>query len=139
VAGNIWQGSFPYQNRAEDGYERTAPVKSYPANGYGLYDMAGNVWEWCSDLYRADTYAFRAVGDAIAINPPGPTSSLDPRHPFGPSRTQRGGSFLCCDSYCSRYRPSARHGCSPDTGMSHVGFRCVKTPDTEKARSTKEP
>ncbi len=125
---NIWQGNFPYQNRVLDGYERTAPVKSYPPNGYGLFDMAGNVWEWCSDFYRADLYTQRA-GKGVVVNPTGPDSSFDPRHPFAPARIQRGGSFLCCDSYCSRYRPSARHRCSPDTGMSHVGFRCVKTPD----------
>jgi sulfatase modifying factor 1 len=125
---NIWQGNFPYRNRAEDGFERTAPVKSYPPNGYGLYDMAGNVWEWCADLYHARLYRTRA-GQGVIVNPTGPTSSFDPRHPFGPSRVQRGGSFLCCDEYCSRYRPSARHGCSPDTGLSHVGFRCAKSSD----------
>ncbi|HTU22012.1 MAG TPA: formylglycine-generating enzyme family protein [Gemmataceae bacterium] len=124
---NIWQGSFPYRNRAKDGYERTAPVKSYSPNGYGLYDMAGNVWEWCSDFYRADLYRLWA-GQGVVVNPTGPASSFDPRYPFGPSRVQRGGSFLCCDGFCSRYRPSARHGCSSDTGMSHVGFRCVRTP-----------
>lgn len=135
---NIWQGDFPSRNRAEDGYEGTAPVKSYPPNGYGLYDMAGNVWEWCSDFYRPDLYRRRA-GQGVSINPTGPASSFDPRHPFGPSRVQRGGSFLCCDSYCSRYRPSARHGCSPDTGMSHVGFRCVKTAAPSQERSTRGP
>ncbi len=125
---NIWQGSFPYQNRVEDGFKRTAPVKSYPPNGYGLFDMAGNVWEWCSDFYRPDLYRSR-TGQGVVVNPTGPESSFDPRHPFGASRVQRGGSFLCCDSYCSRYRPSARHGCPPDTGMSHVGFRCVMPPE----------
>jgi sulfatase modifying factor 1 len=125
---NIWQGNFPYLNRAEDGYKRTAPVKSYPPNGYGLYDMAGNVWEWCSDFYRVDLYRLRA-GQGMAINPTGPASSFDPHYPFGPSRVQRGGSFLCSDNFCSRYRPSARHGCSPDTGMTHAGFRCVMTPE----------
>jgi sulfatase modifying factor 1 len=133
---NIWQGNFPYQNRAEDGYERTAPVKSYQPNGYGLYDMAGNVWEWCSDFYCPDLYRLRA-GQGVVVNPTGPASSFDPRNPFGSSRVQRGGSFLCCDSYCSRYRPSARHGCPPDTGMSHVGFRCVMTPDRQQEHSTK--
>ena len=125
---NIWQGDFPYRNRVEDGYQRTAPVKSYQPNGYGLYEMAGNVWEWCSDFYRADLYRSRA-GQGVIVNPTGPSSSYDPRHPYGPSRVQRGGSFLCSDGFCSRYRPSARHRCSPDTGMSHVGFRCVRTPD----------
>jgi formylglycine-generating enzyme len=124
---NIWQGHFPYQNRVEDGYERTAPVKSYEPNGYGLYDMAGNVWEWCSDFYRADLYALRS-GQGMVANPTGPPSSFDPRHPFASERVQRGGSFLCSDRFCCRYRPSARQGCSSDTGMSHLGFRCVKSP-----------
>jgi formylglycine-generating enzyme required for sulfatase activity len=121
---NIWQGEFPHKNTAADGYERTAPVKSYAANGYGLHDMAGNVWEWCADWYQRDLYAQRA-GKAAIVNPTGPTTSHDPLRPFMPQRVQRGGSFLCHDSYCTRYRPSARHGCTPDTGMSHIGFRCV--------------
>ena len=123
---NIWQGEFPYHNTAEDGFEGTAPVKSFPPNGYGLYDMAGNVWEWCADWYDRNLYRQRA-GRGVVVNPAGPERSLDPTRPFMPLRVQRGGSFLCNDSYCSRYRPSARHGCSPDTGMSHVGFRCVMT------------
>jgi sulfatase modifying factor 1 len=123
---NIWQGAFPYRNTAADGFVRTAPVKSFKPNGYGLYDMAGNVWEWCSDLYRVDLYRQRA-GKGVIVNPSGPSVAMDPRNPRAQSRVQRGGSFLCNDSYCGRYRPSARHGCSPDTGMSHVGFRCVMT------------
>ncbi len=124
---NTWQGDFPYKNTALDGYERTAPAKSYPPNGYGLYDMAGNVWEWCADWYQRDLYR-RRVDQEVSINPTGPPRSMDAVRPFTPQRVQRGGSFLCNDSYCSRYRPSARHGCSPDTGMSHVGFRCVMRP-----------
>ncbi len=127
IFANVWQGEFPHQNTAADGYERTAPAKSYRSNGYGLYDMAGNVWEWCADWYQRDLYRRRA-GQGVSVNPTGPPRSLDPARPFTPQRVQRGGSFLCHDSYCSRYRPSARHGCSPDTGMSHVGFRCVRTP-----------
>lgn len=130
---NTWQGRFPDHNAAEDGFVRTAPVRSFPPNGYGLFDMAGNVWEWCADLYRPDTYAIRAHNPderAIAINPTGPTDSFDPRNPSEPVlRVQRGGSFLCNDSYCASYRPSARMACSPDTGMSHVGFRCVRDAD----------
>jgi formylglycine-generating enzyme len=126
---NIWQGHFPDHNTKEDGFERTAPVGSFPPNGYGLYDMAGNVWEWCADLYRPDTYARRVIelgAGAIAVNPTGPTSSLDPRNPYAPeSRVHRGGSFLCNDSYCASYRPSARMACPPDTGLAHLGFRCV--------------
>lgn len=125
---NIWQGDFPYRNTARDGFPRTAPVKTYPANGFGLYDVSGNVWEWCSDFYRADLYPSRK-SVPLTINPVGPTTSYDPRNPHAPSRVQRGGSFLCSDQYCTRYRASARHGCSPDTGMSHVGFRCAKSRD----------
>jgi sulfatase modifying factor 1 len=125
---NIWQGEFPWKNTAIDGYERTAPVKSYEPNGYGLYDMAGNVWEWCDDWYQRDLYR-QWAGKGVIDNPKSPQRSSDPARPYTPQRAQRGGSFLCNDSYCSRYRPSARHGCSPDTGMSHVGFRCVKSPE----------
>jgi sulfatase modifying factor 1 len=126
---NIWQGHFPDKNTGEDGFTRSAPVKSFPPNGYGLYDMAGNVWEWCSDLYRPDTYARRMLEigrDGVAVNPTGPTKSFDPRNPDSPeSRIHRGGSFLCNDSYCASYRPSARMACPPDTGLAHLGFRCV--------------
>ena len=122
---NCWQGEFPWQNTARDGYERTSPVKAFPPNGYGLYDMAGNVWQWSADWYLPDTYARRA-GREVPANPTGPAHSFDPRE-RPPERTQRGGSFLCCVGYCFNYRPSARMGCTPDTGMSHVGFRCVAT------------
>jgi formylglycine-generating enzyme required for sulfatase activity len=135
---NIWQGDFPYRNTAEDGYERTAPAKSYPPNGYGLYDTAGNVWEWCADWYDRELYRRRA-GNGVAVNPTGPDRTIDPQRPFMPQRVQKGGSFLCNDSYCSRYRPSARHGCSPDTGMSHVGFRCVMTREMRHERYPKDP
>jgi formylglycine-generating enzyme required for sulfatase activity len=128
---NIWQGVFPYKNLANDGYERTAPVKSFAPNGYGLYDMAGNVWEWCSDWYSPDAYRQRAA-TAVIDNPRGPERSQDRRRPEMSQRSQRGGSFLCNATYCSSYRPSARMGCSPDTGMSHVGFRCVMTPETRQ-------
>jgi formylglycine-generating enzyme required for sulfatase activity len=125
---NLWQGEFPHKNTAIDGFERTAPVRSFAPNGYGLHEMAGNVWEWCADWYDRDLYRKRA-GKGVVDNPAGPDRSANPARPFTPERVQRGGSFLCSDSYCTRYRPSARHGCSPDTGMSHVGFRCAKSRD----------
>jgi formylglycine-generating enzyme len=124
---NVWQGTFPCENLATDAFARTAPVKSFPANGYGLFDMAGNVWEWCNDWYAVDAYARRA-GDQVVVNPRGPRQSFDPRRLEMQQRVQRGGSFLCHAAYCSSYRPSARMGCAPDTGMSHVGFRCVMDP-----------
>ncbi len=135
---NIWQGEFPHSNTKADGYVRTAPVKSFAPNGFGVYDIAGNVWEWTSDWYRRDTYALRA-GQNVAENPTGPKRSYDSRRPFMPQRVQRGGSFLCNDVYCASYRPAARMPCSPDTGMSHVGFRCVramaKRPDNKPSDS----
>jgi len=119
---NIWQGEFPNRNTKADGWERTAPIKSYPPNGYGLYDMAGNVWEWCSDWYRADAYAGRS---GVTINPRGPAKSWDPEEPWAQKRVTRGGSFLCHVTYCESYRPAARRGTATDTGLSHLGFRCA--------------
>lgn len=123
---NIWQGPSPGRNTKADGYVRTAPVKSYPPNGYGLYDVAGNVWEWCNDWYTPTYYA-----DSPLKNPQGPPASFDPRareteNPYAPKRVTRGGSFLCSDGFCSRYRPYGRGQNDVDTGQSHVGFRCAK-------------
>jgi formylglycine-generating enzyme required for sulfatase activity len=112
---NIYQGNFPLKDDVTDGYAGTAPVKSFPANPYGLFDMTGNVWEWVQDWYRHDAYA------------QGPPESLDPEEPYIKKRSQRGGSFLCDKSYCASYRPSARMKASPDTGLVHTGFRCVKS------------
>ncbi len=122
---NFWQGGFPYENTMEDGYFGSAPVKSYPPNGYGLFDMAGNVWEWCSDLYHYESYSMDEA--EICINPKGPNVSMDPREPLAVKRVMRGGSFLCNDSYCSGYRVSRRMSSSEDTGLNHTGFRCVKS------------
>jgi len=122
---NTWQGRFPVTNTRRDGYERTSPVKTYPPNGFGLYDMAGNVWEWCSDWYRPDYYQTLARR-GTARNPPGPAQSHDPDDPTIPKRVQRGGSYLCHNTYCSSYRSAARMKSSPDTGLSHAGFRCVR-------------
>jgi formylglycine-generating enzyme required for sulfatase activity len=123
-SANIWQGEFPHKNTAFDGFAGTAPVKSFKPNGYGLYDMAGNVWEWCADYYDRGLHERLAAGP-ISVNPQGPSQTIDPVRPYEVQRVQKGGSFLCHESYYLRYRPSARHGCSPDTGMLHVGFRCV--------------
>jgi formylglycine-generating enzyme required for sulfatase activity len=118
---NIWQGKFPYQNTKGDGFEGTAPVGSFPANGYGLHDMSGNVWEWCSDWYRPDYYK-----NSPKKNPQGPKDSHDPLEPGAKKRVQRGGSFLCSDGFCIRYLPGGRGKGEIKSAASHIGFRCVK-------------
>jgi formylglycine-generating enzyme required for sulfatase activity len=120
---NIWQGEFPRKNDKLDGYEGTSPVGSYPPNGYGLYDMAGNVWQWCADWYRPEYYK-----DCPKKNPPGPLESFDPNEPGQPKRVQRGGSFLCCDNYCVRYVVVARGKGEPKSAANHIGFRSVAEP-----------
>ncbi|MBI2823657.1 MAG: formylglycine-generating enzyme family protein [Planctomycetia bacterium] len=125
---NVWQGKFPVQNTAEDGYEATAPVGSFAPNGFGLYDMAGNVWEWCADWYRPDYYeAAASISGGVARNPKGPPDSFDPQEPNVAKRVHRGGSFLCTDQYCTRYMPGSRGKGAPDSGANHLGFRCVKS------------
>ncbi len=121
---NSWEGKFPYLNEKKDGFITAAPVKSYSPNGYGLFDMAGNVWEWCSDWYNADYY--KTIENTTSINPKGPVKSYDPDEPYTQKRSLRGGSFLCNDAYCSGYRVARRMKSSPDTGLEHTGFRCVK-------------
>ncbi len=121
---NSWEGKFPYFNEQRDGFIKYAPVKKYACNKYGLFDMAGNVWEWCSDWYNHDYY--QSVANNTTVNPNGPQKSYDPEDSFTPKKVLRGGSFLCNDSYCSGYRVARRMKSSPDTGLEHTGFRCVK-------------
>ena len=128
---NTFQGHFPDTNTGEDGYRATAPVGSFPANGYGLFDMAGNVWEWTADWYRADYYQALAASGEVAMNPKGPADSFDPSEPGVQKRVQRGGSFLCTDQYCGRYVAGGRGKGEPDTGTNHLGFRCVRDPATK--------
>jgi len=122
---NYWQGNFPYKNEMKDKYYGAAPVKSFAANGYGLFDMSGNLWEWCSDWYKNDHYVSDNISTGIT-NPIGPEKSFDPDEPYSPKRVTRGGSFLCNESYCTGYRVARRMKSSPDTSMEHLGFRCVK-------------
>jgi len=122
---NTFQGSFPVKNLREDGFESTSPVKSFPPNNYGLYDMIGNVWEWTSDWYDAN-YFQTLSKNVITENPRGPPKSFDPQDPFAMKRVAKGGSFLCASNYCVNYRPSARQATAFDSGQSHIGFRCVK-------------
>jgi formylglycine-generating enzyme required for sulfatase activity len=129
---NIWQGKFPYENSLEDGYRAVAPVASFPPNGYGLHDMAGNVWEWCSDWYRADYYAKLAASKQPAKNPQGPSDSFDPSEPSVAKRVMRGGSYLCTDQYCTAYEVGARGKGAADTGTNHLGFRGVVSKDKSR-------
>jgi formylglycine-generating enzyme required for sulfatase activity len=123
---NTHEGHFPDHDTGEDGFAGIGPVAQFPANPYGLYDMAGNVWQWTSDWYRPDYYAQLAAAGAIASNPRGPDSAFDPSEPGQPKKVHRGGSFLCTDQYCSRYIVGTRAKGEVSTGTNHLGFRCVK-------------
>jgi formylglycine-generating enzyme required for sulfatase activity len=124
---NTWQGFFPLEDSGLDGWKGLAPVRQFPANPYGLYDVSGNVWEWCSDWYRPDTYTQDAAQGLIR-NPRGPRESFDPEEPDQPKKVHRGGSFLCSDQFCARYITGTRGKGEISTGSSHLGFRCVKDP-----------
>jgi formylglycine-generating enzyme required for sulfatase activity len=135
--GNSWQGEFPWQNLLADGYEGTSPVGSFPPNGYGLHDMAGNVWEWTGDWYvprRADEVVKACCGPAVNPRILSPEKSYNPRQPQFriPRRVVKGGSHLCAPNYCLRYRPAARQPQMIDTAMTHIGFRCIVRVKSER-------
>lgn len=110
---NIWQGAFPGTNTAEDGFQSTSPIRSFPPNQFGLYDVSGNVWEWCADWFSPDYHI-----NSDRTNPKGP--------PTGQAKVMRGGSYLCHDSYCNRYRVAARSANTPDSSTGNLGFRCAR-------------
>lgn len=132
---NIWQGPFPHGNTSQDQFAGLAPVKQFPPTELGLYDMAGNVWEWTSDRYRPDTYAQRAEDAAACRNPTGPPTAHDPQVPYAEDvRVQKGGSHLCHVTTCESYRPSAKMSATTDSALSHLGFRCVQSPPAQWVR-----
>ncbi|MGB7393977.1 MAG: formylglycine-generating enzyme family protein [Pricia sp.] len=125
---NTWEGEFPVTNTKTDGFAERAPVKSYPPNSLGLYDMAGNVWEWTGDWYNTDYYK-TAAQKGILKNPEGAETPLNARDPYAKEKVMKGGSFLCNASYCASYRISARMATSLDSSLEHLGFRTVATPE----------
>ena len=127
---NTWEGEFPVNNTEKDGFERRAPVMSYPKNNFGLFDMAGNVWEWTNDWYNTNYYKELAQKGGIANNPKGANKAYNPNNPLVNEKVIKGGPFLCSASYCASYRASARMATSPDSGMEHLGFRTIWVPDS---------
>lgn len=125
LKANTWNGNFPYYNSKDDGFIYTADVRSFEPNGYGLFDMSGNVWEWCSDWYDENYYY--SVSEILSINPQGPQKSYDSNEPYAQKKVSRGGSFLCHKSYCTGYRNSMRMKSTPDTSSMHTGFRTVRS------------
>jgi formylglycine-generating enzyme required for sulfatase activity len=130
LVANIWQGRFPVADSGEDGYAGTSPVEAFPANGFGLHDMGGNVWQWCADWYRTDYYAALAAGGSATRNPRGPADSLDPQEPGAAKRVLKGGSYLCTDQYCARYLVGSRGKSEVTSGASNLGFRLVRGGDS---------
>ena len=130
IMANTWQGAFPYRNTREDGWEATSPVRSFPPNGYGLFDVAGNVWEWTTDFWAPHHPEDAAKPCCVPRNPRrlDDSASYDPALPEirVPRRVLKGGSFLCAPNHCRRYRPAARHPEAEDTATCHLGFRCLK-------------
>ena len=122
---NVFQGSFPNNDLGEDGFRSTAPVKTFPPNSFGLYDMIGNVWELTNDFYDPSYYQLLSE-NSITVNPHGPKSSHDPDEPYIAKYVSKGGSYLCSSEYCTNYRGTARQATAFDSGQSHIGFRCVK-------------
>ena len=129
LLANTWQGEFPWQNLLLDGYEGTSPVRAFPPNGYGLLDMTGNVWEWTVDPWRPH----QAPAGEVCCGP-----ARDRAAPAIPQRVTKGGSHLCAPNYCRRYRPAARQSQSVDTSTSHIGFRCVRRPES-RSRNAETP
>jgi formylglycine-generating enzyme required for sulfatase activity len=125
---NTWQGTFPTKNDSKDGFKFISPIKSYPSNSIGLYDMTGNVWELTSDLFNVNYYKSLDISKPL-LNPKGANKSYSPSNPYQKENVMKGGSFLCHDSYCASYRISARMGVALDSGSDHMGFRTVATPE----------